>query len=391
MHLQKLMIFLLGMFLISGMISCNNNGVIPEDLPGKKKYASKLKSEINKLKKDLKTVTEQIKELEPEMEVTKVPVTTQVIGKNTFSKNIQLQGNVEAKESAMIASETGGRIVYLKLEEGGYVKRGQIVGKVDMETVENSIEEVKTGLELANNVYDRQKRLWDKKIGSEIQFLQAKNNKERLEKSLVTLTSQLKKQNIVSPISGYVLNKFQDAGELAGPGTPIAQVISSGNVKVVTAVPDNMVASVKRGQQVNVFFPAIDKTIKAKVSKVGKVINPANRTFDIEINVNNPKGLLKPNLMALVDVNESTIKDVITLPFSVVQQDVMGEYYVYLVKEGEKGKMAQKTIIETSDNEDGNVIITSGVQEGDEVIMKGARIVNNSDLVDIVVEEPISE
>jgi RND family efflux transporter MFP subunit len=284
----------------------------------------------------------------------------------------------------MISAEMGGRITSLKIEEGDYVKKGQIVGKVDVESIKKSIVEMETGLELATTVYERQKNLWDQEIGSEMQYLQAKNSKERIEKSLSTIRTQLSKEAIISPMSGYVDMKFLKSGELTSPGAPIASVINTSTVKAIVDVPENLIRSVRKGDRVVLEFPALEKTKLARINKVGRSINPANRTFKIEINLSNPKSLLKPNLMVLTKINDKTIKNALLLPVELVQQDVAGKSFVYTVAEGEDGPYVQKNIVSTGVSYLGKIVIESGLTSGDKIIDVGARSLVKNDLIEIV-------
>lgn len=388
----KQIVVLLALILVFTACQPTSNE-IPEDLAGKKEYLNQLQNQMGELKVKVKKVEDQIKELDPNATKDPIPVTTQTIAKQEFVKSIELQGNVEAKESAYISAETGGRIIYLNIEEGDYVRRGQIVGKIDNETLENSIAEVETALDLATETYERQKKLWDQEIGSEIQYLQAKNNKERLEKNLATLQTQLKKANITSPLSGFVEMKMQKAGEMAAPGNPIALIINTGSVKVVVDAPDKMIKSIKTGDKVSVTFPAFNKTFDAKVSKIGKTINPSNRTFEVEIAVDNKEGNLKPNLLAMVTITEEVIEDIVMVPMEVVQQNVSGDYFVYISKLGEDGQYASYTPVEIGISNGGNMIVTSGLEVGDVLIIDGGRIVSDNDLINPVTSnsEELSE
>lgn len=366
------------------IVSCQPQGeIIPTDLEGKKKYLISQKSKLNKLEKEIKTLEDEIAAMEPEKEKAKKAVTVFGLEPKEFKSYTELQGNIQSSDAVNISSETGGRITSLSIKEGDYVKRGQVVGSVDMESLKKQQQEVEKSLELAQTVFDRQQKLWDQQIGSEIQYLQAKNNKERLEKSLETLKSNLAKATFTSPISGYVDMVYLKSGETTGPGTPIATVINTSTVKAVVDVPENMIASVKKGQRVKVTLPAIDKERNERISMLGRSINPANRTFKIEINMSNRGGLLKPNLLTLVELNDKTVKNALMLPVELVQQDVSGNNFVYTVAEGEEGPYAQKNIVETGDSYNGEILITSGLSSGDKIINSGARSLAKDDLIDI--------
>jgi RND family efflux transporter MFP subunit len=243
---------------------------------------------------------------------------------------------------------------------------------------------LETSLEFAITTYERQKRLWDQNVGSEMQYLQAKNNKERLEKSLETLRHQLTKAKVYAPISGVVDHVFLKSGELAGPGTPIVQILNTQKVKVVADVPESYLNKIKKGELVTVQFPAIDQEFKSKVTLIGRTINPSNRTFTVEIDLPNKSRMLKPNLLAVMMINDNTQKGVVVIPIELVQQEVSGRSFVFVKDENKEGAFAKKVIVETGASYEGNIIITSGLEGGEELIATGARGLANNELIKII-------
>ena len=356
---------------------------VPADLEGKKKLLIEKKSELKELESKIKSLEEGIAELEPEKEKTRKAVTTFGLEPKKYQSFTELQGSIQSSDAVNISSEVGGRITSFSINEGDYVKKGQVIGTVDMESLKKQIEEIDKSLELATTVFERQQKLWDQNIGSEIQYLQAKNNKERLEKSLATISSNLSKANITSPMSGYVDKLYLQGGETTGPGTPIATVINTSTVKAIVDVPENMISSVKKGQRVKVIFPALGTERMERITMIGRSIDPANRTFKIEINLSNRGGTLKPNLLILVEVNDKSIDDALMVPVELVQQDVSGNTFIYTVAEGEEGPYAQKNIVETGDSYDGEILISSGISAGDKIINAGARSLAEEDLIQI--------
>jgi len=274
----------------------------------------------------------------------------------------------------------GGRITRLTVKEGSYVKKGQLIAAIDLESLDKQVAELQTAMGLANEVYERQKRLWDQNIGSEIQFLQAKNNKERLEKSMETINFQKTKANVYAPISGSVEMVMTKQGEVAGPGVPIVQILNTSKVNVVAEVPETLLKAVKRGQKIKIEFPALDKEVTIPITQVGRTINPANRTFKVEAALNNAKGELKPNLLAVIHINDFSAKDVITIDQNIIQSGVGGEKYVMTVGEG---NIAQKTFIKTGESSDGQVIVTEGLTDKSLLIGKGGRSVAEGDVLEI--------
>jgi len=291
-----------------------------------------------------------------------------------FSRKVNIQGSVMSDETVYASSEMGGRILSLNVKEGQQISRGALVATVDMESVQLQINEMQTSLELANTMYERQKRLWDQEIGSEMQYLQAKNNKERLEKSLATMRNQLSKKNIYAPISGVVNKEFAAAGEVAGPGTPIIEILDSRKVKVKADVPEQYLATIKKGQNVKLNFPALNKEVDSKITLIGASIDPANRTFEIEMKLNNGQKIYKPNLLAEIEFVDFTKEESIVIPLELLQEEVSGRKYVYVSKKDKEGRdIAAKSYITLGPSYGGEVVIEEGLSVGDKLITVGGR------------------
>jgi len=370
---------------ILSIFSCNpSQDKNPIDLKGKKALLAKLLEEKKALDLRILEIKTEIGDLEPEIETAKVVVTFDSIYKTDFKRFIDFQGTVVSEEKVNASSDLGGRILRLYVTEGTNVKKGQLIATVDAESMEKQKDELLKSLDLANEIYDRQKRLWEQNIGSEVQYLQAKNNKERVEKGLATIESQLKKRNVYSPISGVVDVKLLNEGELAGPGMPIVHILNTNKVKVVSDVPENYLGKVKAGDKVNVSFPAIGKDLDRPVSLIGRTIDPANRTFKLEIKVENTSDELKPNLLSIVKINDYTLKDAIVIPIDVVQQEVSGNKYVYVAQNAEGKIIAKKAYVETGESAEGKIVIRSGLVAGDRLLIKGAR--NVTDGQEIIFE-----
>lgn len=356
----------------------------PEDLAGKRTLLQTKKSELIQLREDISKLESEIGDLDTTVVVKQRRlVTTMPVVKKDFKRFVEIQGAVQSDDKVMASSESGGRIVSMNLKEGQYVKKGALVATLDLEAIDKQIAELETSLELANDLYARQKRLWDQNIGSEVQFLQAKNNKERLEKSLETVRFQLTKGNVYAPISGAIDMVFLNAGEMAAPGQPIVQILNTSKVKVVADVPERYLPKIKRGQTVTVKFPALELERKANVSLLGRTINPANRTFAVEVNMANGKGTLKPNLLATMMINDFSQKDAVVVPIELVQQEVSGKSYVYVKGQGADGLMAKKQYVEVGESTEGEIIIIKGLDEGTELIMEGARGLAENELIEI--------
>ena len=356
----------------------------------KRKALKDKKGALATLKSEIKTLEEELLVLDPPKEKPRKLVTTAIVKPKDFERFVEVQGSVHSDEVVYASSETGGRLTRVIPLEGQYVKKGSLVASVDLETINKQQAELETSLSLAKDVYDRQKRLWDQKIGTEMQFLQAKNNVERLEKSLETLDFQLTKSSVYAPISGIVEMVFLKSGELAGPGTPIIQILNTAKVKVKVDVPERYLKSVKRGTSVKIEFPALGETRNARVSRISPTIKPGNRTFEVIIDMSNPGAVLKPNLLATVYFKDFSQKNAVVIPLETVQQEIGGDNYVYVKGTNDNGDIAKKILIATGESDRGEVIITDGLKGGEELIIKGALGLGENELIKVESETALN-
>ncbi len=362
-----------------------------DDVEVLKKELTKKKKEVRALEKRVKAIDDRIAVLDPSSRVKKRRlVTTAPLARKDFRRFIEIQGNVEIDKTGYASSEMGGRLSQLNVREGDYITEGQLIAVTDGETINRGIEEIQKALELATTVYEKRERLWRQNIGTEIEYLAAKNEKERLEKSIISNQSQLSKVNVYAPMTGIVDRVMVNQGEVTGPGTPILQILSTGRIKVVADLPEIYLRTVKAGDWVTIQFPALGIERKAPISGIGRSINANNRTFQAEIYLSNSSGVLKPNLMALVMVKDFEAKGALVLPTELIQQDVSGKDYIYIESVcGTDGACAKKVFIETGENYETETQITAGLEGTETIIRQGSRDVSDGELIKIVgqVEE----
>ena len=359
--------------------SCQPTQEGPLDLAGKKSLLIEQKKKLKELQHSIDTLMASIEKEEPPKVKVKKSVSTTKLVKEEFKHFSEIQATVMSDDIVMASSETGGRITYLKAKEGQGVRKGQLIAKVDMESINKQVDELNTRMALAKDTYERQKRLWEQNIGSEMQYLQAKGAVDQMEKSLESLNFQLTKANVYAPLSGVIDMVALKEGEMSAPGQPIVQILNTYKVKVVANLPENYLGKIKQGEKVEIFFPALELTKMAKVSLMGRKIDPANRTFKVEIDMSNKDGKLKPNLLALVKVNDFVAEDALVVSQELVQQEISGKEYVMVVEDEKGKKVAAKKYVETGESYDGKVLITSGLEENNEVIAIGARNVQTGD------------
>ncbi|MCF0071477.1 efflux RND transporter periplasmic adaptor subunit [Dyadobacter sp. CY261] len=348
-----------------------------EGVEGKKEELAALKAEQAENEKKIKALEIEIGKLDPKKttEAKVKPVSIDTLNAETFKHYVELQGTVDAKNNVLVTPKTGGAIVAMYVKEGDAVRAGSVIGKIDNSILTESIEELKTSLSLANTLYDKQKNLWDQKIGTELQYLQAKNNKEGLERKLSTLNTQIAQTNIVSPMAGVVDLVNVKVGEMASPGVGVVRVVNLSNLKVSAKVSDVYAASVKKGDEVIVKFPDLKKEYKARVTFVSTAVDPLSRTFTIEANLPSDRDI-KPNMMAQVQINDATSKNALAIDQNYVQSTEKGDVVYVAVTEGNK-KVAKAREVKTGLAYNGKIEIRSGLSAGDQLITLGYQEVSD--------------
>ncbi|MGB3547828.1 MAG: efflux RND transporter periplasmic adaptor subunit [Saprospiraceae bacterium] len=378
----------LGLFLCLFLAGCGgpaeDTGDIPETVAGKQEVLQARKAELRELEHRIKELETALAEQDPSFAPNRSLVVTEAVKKSSFTNFVSLQATVAADEEAAASAETSGRILRLNVKEGDLVRRGQTIATIDVEGAETQLAELETQIGLARTVYERQKGLWDQNIGSEIQFLQAKNSLERLQEARKSIQVQLNKRTVTAPISGAVDRVVSRAGELAMPGAPIVQILSTNDLKIVADVPDTYLSIVKKGDKVRVRIDALNEEFTAPVSLVGRTVDQANRTFKLEVDV--PRDMvkrLKPNLLAEVEVKEFDRDSVIVIPQELVQREVSGRRFVFLAEEGAEGLKAKKIFVTVSENYNNQALIAEGLSPGDRLITTGARGLVDNQLISL--------
>ncbi len=382
--MKKLLALLLSITLLSAceLSHTTTSSEEPETLEELKAALTKKKQSLNELEVEMQALTDKIAVLDPSLQEKSKLVDTSMMKTEDFVRYINIQGAVKADDPVNAVSDMGGRISRLFVKEGDFIRKGAMIAKLDVATIESQINEINSSLGLAKDVYERQERLWSKKIGSEVQYLQAKNNVERLEKSLETINLQLTKANIYAPISGTVDMVMTNQGEVASPGMPIVQLLNTSKLKIGTDLPENYLKIVKKGMTVDLDFPSIDFSTSGRVSLLGRQIDPANRTLELEIQPKKSSDLLKPNLLAEIKIKEYSTKDAVFMPLEYILQEVDGTEFVYVAETDEEGAMrAKKRYVQIGEAAEGNVIITEGLATGEAVIFRGSRNVSDGELI----------
>jgi len=311
-------------------------------------------------------------------------ITADSIQTKPFTHYIELQGNVDTDGNVMVIPEAMGKVKKLYKNEGSRVRKGETVILLDDAVLRNQIAEVKTQFDLAKTAYERQKRLWEQKIGSEMAYLQAKTKKDALSRKLNTLYAQLAKFKVKAPISGTLDDLMIKEGEMAVPQKPVARIVNLDKVYMQADVSERYLPQIKKGAVVLIDFPEINKQIQSTVSYVGNFIHPNNRTFKIRVDLLNLDGELKPNLTGNIKIKDFEAKNAIVLPLSLVQEDREGNNYVYVLQpvEGEADIYeVKKQIVKTGKTYKNEVMIEAGLKAGDLLATTSARGLTDGDRV----------
>jgi RND family efflux transporter MFP subunit len=315
-------------------------------------------------------------------------VTTIKTEEREFRHYLDLQGNVMTKQNVLIYPEMAGTLIKVYVKEGQNVKKGQLLATIDDGGMSSQLEQLKTQAALAKTTFERQKRLWEQKIGSEIQFLQAETNYQAVMNSVKQAESQLAKSNIRAPFSGIIDNVIQEQGTVVSPvsGQAVFRIVNLSDMYIEVDVPESYINGVTVGKEVNIYFPVLGDSITSIVRQTGNFINPTNRSFRVEIAVPNTKNTIKPNLTARVQINDYTNTNAILIPQSLISENADGEQYVYVATEVDSDNMAvaKKQIIRTGLTQGDYVEVLAGITPEVLVVMEGARNVRENQKVKII-------
>jgi membrane fusion protein, multidrug efflux system len=337
------------------------------------------RAELNKLKKQHDQIADQIKQLEAELKLTDttavkyIDVSTTDVTTSAFDHYIEVQGKVDGEENTTVFPANVGTVMAVYVKEGDQVKKGQVLAQLDNTVLQKNIETAKVSAELANTVFMKTKSLWDQKIGSEVQYLQAKSNKEATEKNVLALTEQLDLYKIKSPINGAIEEVNIKVGQYASPASPLPafRVVNFNSVKILADIAEVYAPKVKPGNNVKISFPDFNSESDAKIQFSSKYINPTNRTFQVEMRLGaNSKVDYRANMIAVVKINDYHNPKALVLPLNVIKDSQDGKY-VMLAKDEAGKSTAVKQKISVGQIYNGLAEITNGLKEGDKVISTG--------------------
>jgi RND family efflux transporter MFP subunit len=337
------------------------------------------------LNDQMKLLNEKISQLDT---VKKIPlITTFKAQQEIFNHQLEIQGNVTTKDLLVITPEFNGILTNVYVKEGQKVNKGQLLAKIDDGGLSQQLAQLEIQTNLAKTTFERQKRLWDQNIGSEIQYLQSKSTYESQEKAINQLKQQIAKTSVIAPFSGTIDDVITQQGSVVAAGqTPLMRIVNLDNMYIETDVPESYISNVVVGKDVIVEFPVLGKTIVTKIRQAGDVINPANRTFKVEVGVPNKDKTIKPNLTARLKINDYTNEDALLIPQSIISENAEGEQYIYVItnKNANNEGDAKRVIIKTGRTQGDVIEVLEGIDDGAEIVKEGARSVKDGQIVKII-------
>jgi RND family efflux transporter MFP subunit len=347
------------------------------------------KAELEKLKLQREQLDTEIAKLESEVnpegsaaDVKAITVKVTPAAECVFNHYIEIQGTVDGDQNIAVSPQMSGIVTAVYVTEGSFVKKGQLMAELDAQVLKQSLEEVNTQLALATSMYEKQNALWEKKIGSEVQYLQAKTNKESMEQRKNTIMEQLKLAKIISPISGTVESVPLRVGQMASPGLPTStiRVINMNVAKITGDVSETYATRIKDGNTAVISFPDLGKDIETKLNFTSRFIDPTNRTFRIECKISAKEIELRANMIVYIKIKDYTNDKAFCLPVNLVQSNQDGKF-VYVAKQNGNEFIAERRMIKTGMDYNGSMEVVEGITSGDKLITSGFQNLNDGEKV----------
>jgi len=374
-----------------GIYSCGDGEQSVTDIISQQNLEA-IRAKKNEITAQQKVIDAQLKSLDSAIGILgneeKLPlVNTLTAKKEVFNHFLELQGDVSTKQNVLIYPEMAGTLQRVYVKEGAKVSRGQVLATIDDGGMSSQLSQLKSQAALAKTTFERQERLWNQNIGSEIQFLQAKTNYEAAENMVSQAQSQLGKSTIRAPFSGIIDNVIKDQGTVVapGPGSEVFRIVNLSDMYIEVEVPESYIGNVTKGKEALVYFPVLGDSIVTKIRETGNFINPSNRSFEAEIPVPNKDGRIKPNLTAKVAINDYTSEEAILIPTSIISENADGEQYVFVAEEpnADGEALVKRSVITTGKTQGANIEVLSGLADGNQIIKEGARSVKDGQKVKI--------
>ncbi|OIQ29361.1 MAG: efflux transporter periplasmic adaptor subunit [Bacteroidetes bacterium MedPE-SWsnd-G2] len=354
------------------------------DLKEIKKHRQTLVDQQQILLKDIKSLDQAIERIDPEQKLTLV--TTSTVKTEEFHHYLELQGNVQTKKNIVIFPEMNGIMAKVYVKEGDNVKKGQLLASIDDGGLSQQLAQLEIQTELAKTTFERQQRLWQQEIGSEMQYLQAKSNYEAQQQAVKSLKSKLAKTKVIAPFSGVIDDIITEQGSVVAPGqSQLMRIVNLDNMYIETDVPESYISDVVVNKNVQIDIPILGRKVDAKIRQTSNFINPANRTFKIQVDIPNPEHDIKPNLTARLLINDYTNEKALLIPQSIVSEDSKGQQYIYVTSnKNESNAVTERKVIKTGRTQGDVIEVLSGLDNNSEIIIEGARSVKAGQKVKII-------
>ncbi|MDG2491328.1 MAG: efflux RND transporter periplasmic adaptor subunit [Flavobacteriaceae bacterium] len=338
---------------------------------------------INQLKKELDQLNQVI---ESNDQTQKFALVGSIeLKEESFNHYVSFQGSIDSDKNILIYPEIPGLLKHVHVKEGQKIKKGTLLAEISDSGLIDQLEQLQLQLKLAKTTFKRQEALWNQKIGSEIQFLQAQTNYFSLEKSVSQMKDQVAKIRITAPFDGIIDHIVADQGSNLAPGmTPVLRIVNLDQMKVTAEIPEIHISNIKTNTSAKIYVPVINAEYNETVNSVGNFINPNNRSFRVEISINNKNGTLKPNMTAEIEVNDYGNPNAILVPIKNILENQDGASYVYKLVPEEASKniyKAIKTFVKLGSTTDNKVEILEGLEAGDRIVEDGIRLVKDQQLV----------
>jgi len=356
------------------------------------KDLKKIREKRNELITEQTTISGKLKIIDAAISnldtIKKYPLVTAFqINTINFNHFLELQGSVATKQNLILYPEFSGLLTKVYVKEGQKVAKGQLLATIDDAGLSEQVAQMEVQLSLAKTTFERQKRLWEQKIGSEIEFLQAKATYEGQENAVNQMKSQLAKTSVRAPFSGIIDDIITEQGTVVGAGaSQLLRIVNLDNMYIEAEVPEVYLSRIVPGKTVEVYFPVLGETLNTKVDQVSNFINPSNRTFKITILIKNKEKLIKPNLTAKIKINDYTNEQAVLIPQSIISENSLGEQYIFIAQNINKDNeaTAKKMIVKTGKTQGDFVEVLDGVASNDIIINEGARNVKDGQNVKIL-------
>jgi len=374
------------------IISCNSSGnstintlIEDGDLDGLKKRKKEYVDTMNTMQVELNKINDGIAFLDENEKLT--IVTKYEIKEKMFNSYIEAQANLKTRKNVLILPEFQGTLEQIFVSEGQKVKKGQLLAEINDSGLKEQVDQLIIQANFAKENFERTERLWNNSIGSEIQFLKSKSDFESSQKMVEQMKDKLAKTKIYAPFEGEIDEIISNQGSNLIPGvSQILRLVNLDEIYAEASVSEKYIANIDKGTKVVVQIPLLGREIVSEIIQTGNFINPSNRTFRVEVPVKNIDNKIKQNLDAKIKINIYSKPDAVVIPLRIIREDATGKNFVYVMSEDIKDGVyiTSKTFISLGNKNSNEVEVTVGLKIGDELVLEGANIVEDSQRVKII-------